>query len=976
MSPHSRRPPGSGHERLALLAILDEQAGVTENDLDGRIIRVNARFEQLCGYGEAELLGQTFELLDSGVHNADFWEAIWQQLRAGQAWHGEICNRAKDGQLFWEDTVIAPVPGPDGQTLKYIAVRRDITPTKQAQAELQARRAELARVQHLAGVGGWTLDRGRQRLLLSDECRRLLGLPPGEDLDLNGAARLFRSADWNALRQAIREAAEHGQPFDRLLALRARNTAPRWFRAMGETDTAPGRAPQLVGALQEVTALTLAQRSAEANERTLRSAIEALDEPFALFDADEALVFCNERYRYLVGTQHGTVQPGMQYEDVVRLGMRNGGALPDTDDVEGWVQEQIALFRTRHSDQQNALRDGRWIRAINRGTADGMHVVFRIDVTESRRRIEAAGAAARSKSQFLANMSHEIRTPLNAVLGMLQLLGHTTLDAEQSDLLHKADGAARHLLGLLNDILDHSKAEAGKMTLEPLPLHLPHLLDELRVILSANIGSKPVALNLVLDPQVPHWLVADAMRLQQVLINLAGNALKFTERGEVRVEVRLVGLDDTTARLHFAVTDTGIGIAPEQREAIFAAFSQAEISTTRRFGGTGLGLSISQRLVHLMGGDLQLDSELGRGSCFHFELPLPLADAATVAGMAPRPAAAPGPSAAPGAPRLAGLRLLLAEDNALNREVARKLLGREGATVVCAEDGEQALAALDREPFDLVLMDMQMPHMDGLQATRQLRRDPRWATLPVLAMTANASAEDRNTCLAAGMNGHVGKPFNLDTLVALVLGLCGHAPLPGHRPDAPPPAWEDSAVLDDAGALARFGHDRNFYAGLLREFDPQARRLVDRLLQQGDRDAAHQLKSGAAAVGAYRLSALCAVLEAGREPSIAADDAKRLQAELDAVSRAVQGWLSTFDGAQHGAAALAPTLQALADSLHSQSLDCFDRFDALVAAHGEQLGAALDPLREAMAAFDTEAAETACRGLLFDLSQSKGLSAH
>ncbi len=947
------------HERLTLLDILDQQTGVTESDPQGRITWVNRRFEQISGYCSDELLGRDHRLLHSGMHDAAFWKDVWAVIGTGAPWQGELCNRAKDGHLFWEDTVIAPLPGLDGRTAKYIAVRRDISAAKLAEAELQAGRLALARTKRLAGVGGWTLHPGRQLLQLSDESRRILGLAPGQDLDLSQAVGHLRNENLRSLRAAIHDAAALGRPFDCLLQLRSTGLQQRWVRVIGEIDASHGQLPLVVGALQDVTALTLAQRSAEASERTLRSAIEALDAPFALFDADERLLFCNERYRDLVGDRHGSVEQGMSYEEVLRLGMRNGKALPATPDIESWVLQQIENFRSQHSDNQNALQDGRWIRAINRITADGLHVVFRIDVTESRRYIEAAGAAARSKSQFLANMSHEIRTPLNAVLGMLQLLGHTQMDAEQADLVGKADGAARHLLGLLNNILDHSKAEAGKMTLDPQPFELPRLLDDLRLMLSANLGDKPLQLRIDADPRLPDWLLGDALRLQQVLINLGGNAIKFTERGHVCLQLRLAQEQARHLAVRFEISDTGIGIAPDQQRHIFAGFTQAEASTSRRYGGTGLGLSISQRLVQLMGGELQLHSEPGRGSRFFFTLPLPRTQP-------PAPVALPLASTGP---RLAGLRLLLAEDNALNREVALKLLGREGARVDCAEDGLQALAALAAADYDLVLMDMQMPRLDGLQATRQLRREPRWAMLPVLAMTANASPADRAASLAAGMDGHVGKPFDLDDLVDAILNLCRRTPTPrGFRTGAPAP--DESQVLDDAGALARLGHDRLFYGGLLHEFVPLAERLADAILARGDRDAAHQLRGNAAAVGAHRLAALCAAIEAGK------GNHERLRPELDDLLQAIQRWLLTFDSPSADGGDLALALDALADSLQRRALDCFDRYDALIATHGPRLGEALLPLRQAMESFDTEAAVTACRALRLDPGQTSTRFAH
>ncbi len=383
---------------------------------------------------------------------------------------------------------------------------------------------------------------------------------------------------------------------------------------------------------------------------------------------------------------------------------------------------------------------------------------------------QAAEAASRAKSEFLANMSHEIRTPMNAILGLLALTQSTPLDARQQDYLNKTEGAAKSLLGLINDILDFSKIEAGKMTLDPRPFSVQRLLDELAVVLAANLRSKPVEIRFELAPDVPAHLLGDDMRLQQVLINLAGNAIKFTDAGEVVVAVRALSQDEHEAVLAFSVRDTGIGIAPEQQSHIFGHFSQAESSTTRRFGGSGLGLAISKRIVELMGGELSLQSVLGRGSTFAFVLRLPKAEPA------PAMAAAPASRESGSKPRrLQGLRILLVEDNKINQMVADGLLSGEGAQVTVAANGQLGVEAVFQQPgaFDLVLMDVQMPVMDGYEATRTIRKHPAFAQLPIIAMTANAMAEDRAACLQAGMNDHVGKPFELNQLVQLLLRVVG-----------------------------------------------------------------------------------------------------------------------------------------------------------------------------------------------------------
>jgi PAS domain S-box-containing protein len=392
------------------------------------------------------------------------------------------------------------------------------------------------------------------------------------------------------------------------------------------------------------------------------------------------------------------------------------------------------------------------------------------DVTSYVQALARAEQASIAKGQFLANMSHEIRTPMNASLGLLNLLQDTPLNATQMDFVGKTDGAARSLLGLLNDILDFSKVEAGKMTLDPRPFSLDKVLKDLTVILKSNVGDKPVAVRFDVAPDVPRILLGDDMRLQQVLINLGGNAIKFTSQGEVVLRVRQLERDATNTLLEFAMCDSGIGIAPENQAHIFSGFSQAEASTTRRFGGTGLGLSISSRLVNLLGGTLQLNSADGQGSTFYFQLRFPLASLPL--------AELPSPATGAGVPekikRLQGLRILVVEDNKINQMVAKGLLGKEGADITMADNGELGVAAVAAAlpPFDVVLMDVQMPVMDGYAATRAIRQDLGLTHLPIIAMTANAMASDRVACLDAGMDDHVGKPFDLDHLVATLLRLC------------------------------------------------------------------------------------------------------------------------------------------------------------------------------------------------------------
>ena len=913
-------------ESSTLLSTVETHTIVSIADHLGTITDVNDAYCAISGYSRDELVGKNHRIGNSGVHSAQFWTDMWAVISTGASWRGDVCNRAKDGSLYWVDSIVAPFVGDDGQVERFVSIRTDITERKRAQQVL----AEVSDRMALAIEGGsdglWDwMDVTQDAQWWAPNYYALLGYDPQEmpALASNYLALLHPDSREHSIK-AGQDAMAGLRPFDVEVQLRTKHRGYRWFHTRAKVYfDGQGRAVRMSGATQDITE----RRERDQELHLLESCIARIKDSIVITSATPLrepgpeIVFVNRAFERLTG-----------YSQAQALGrtprMLQG---PDTDRAAlARIYHAISRGESISEELLNYAKDGTpyWIEVsispvMSESGAVSHFVAVERDITERRRNdatlrdaLAKAEQANVAKSQFVANMSHEIRTPMNAILGMLKLLQNTDLTLHQLDYVAKTEGAARSLLGLLNDILDYSKVEAGKMTLDPRPFRLDQLMRDLSVILSANAGAKNIEVLFDVDPAVPKCLLGDDMRLQQVLINLGGNAIKFTSAGEVVLQVRMVEQTAQDVLVEFAMQDSGIGIAPENRTHIFSGFSQAEASTTRRFGGTGLGLAISSRMVGLMGGELAVDSTLGEGSRFHFQIRCPVAQMpATPEPVPPRPAlgalktlivddnavardvlrhmvesmgwqadtASSGAEAiarveacateqsppyaaifmdwqmpeidgwetsqrirklnagaatpivvmvtahgrevlaqrsatehaqingflvkpvtasmlhdavveakaaasaavlgqnpaAPRAPvkpkRLLGLRLLVVEDNKINQMVAKGLLVQEGATVTLADNGQLGVEAVAAEQpaFDAVLMDVQMPVMDGYTATRAIRQELGLTDLPIVAMTANAMASDRAACLAAGMNDHVGKPFELDHLVAMLLRITG-----------------------------------------------------------------------------------------------------------------------------------------------------------------------------------------------------------
>ena len=518
---------------------------------------------------------------------------------------------------------------------------------------------------------------------------------------------------------------------------------------------------------------------------------------------------------------------------------------------------------------------------------------LRVAERDARAASERASAASRIKSQFLANMSHEIRTPMNGVLGMTALALDTQLTPEQREYLEAVQTSAESLLAIINDILDISKIEAGKLTIENIPFSLQRTLDTALVPLLSRAAQKNLVLEVAVAPGTPDDVLGDPLRLRQVLVNLVGNALKFTKEGGIFV---CVSAGDGPDMLHFSVADTGVGIPPDRHGLVFQAFRQADDSTARNFGGTGLGLAICKELVQLMGGRIWVESEVGAGSQFHFDVHLP----AAAVERAPDKS---GEMPAVRAPALAKrLRVLVAEDNAVNTKLALRFLQKLDCDGVHVENGALAFEKVFEERFDVVLMDMQMPVLDGLDATRKIReREARdGGHVPIIALTANAMKGDSDAAFAAGMDGYLSKPLDIAALRQALsqIGKTEATPVPS----SPFVMYAES---DAKRALVSCGGEEDLFVEVIGEFRKDWPKVFDDLRAALEANnayqvmrAAHRIKGALLAMGAGRGSHLAQLLEeAGRGGDVSqcgslADALSRELAHCDEVLRAIAARLA------------------------------------------------------------------------------------
>ena len=525
------------------------------------------------------------------------------------------------------------------------------------------------------------------------------------------------------------------------------------------SEEGPGaRFRALVDALNPWGARARAEADAQRAERRLREALDALPEGVVFLDGEGRYILWNKAYAEIYHRSADLFAVGRRLSETLRIGVERGDYPAAIGREEEWLAERLELLRNptaeRHEQQ---ILDGRWVMIEERRTADGGVVGLRVDITAMKAQakaledaLERAGAASRAKSEFLANMSHELRTPLNGVMGLAQVLIRTPLDPSQKTLVSEILDSAGRLNGLIGDLFEFNTLEAGRVEIARAAFTPADVVTRAAAVFEPIAANKGLALSVEIAAGAEGVAIGDADRLGQVLEQLLSNAVKFTAEGAVTVTLAVEEAAGEADHWRLEVADTGVGFDSGQAERLFGGFEMGDASTTREHGGAGLGLAICRRLSVLMGGRIEAFGEPGKGARFVITLPLG------------RPVAAPLPSDRP-------LRVLLADDNATNRKVVELILEAVGAEVESVENGAEAVAAAEADGFDLVLMDLQMPVMDGLTGIREIRRNEHDAIRPrrpIIVLSANSSAEDVAASRVAGADGHLGKPIRPEALLA------------------------------------------------------------------------------------------------------------------------------------------------------------------------------------------------------------------
>lgn len=878
--------------------------GILVANQSGLITRANQCCHDIFGYENQELVGAPIELLVPDIHREGHSHCRQQYLdnpSVRQMLHKQkdrhILGRRKNGSLLPVEISLSPVV--QGGEPLIIAMISDISQKVRTEKALLENQKQLEKIQSIAQVGTWRYDFKDDRFNGSPQFFRSFNLSPNAHPCLKELAQNIFSEDYELTYWTWQAFLQSGT-LDctcRILI----NREIRWMRIQAKLEYDKQQQPRhALGLISDVSDLRRAELQTQEERDRAKTYLEVVEVFLVALDHQARIQLINRKACEVLGYREEELL-GQAWDNYCAPGLREGWKLLFPRLMSG--QENIETLceypiHTANGDER-IINFRRYVIRNREGEPIGM-ISSGLDVTEERlaqkalaeykeqleekveertRQLDTARREAeqlaRVKSDFLANMSHEIRTPLNAILGLAQVGLRENFSRKTQRLFTQMLDSGQLLLGIINEILDFSKIDAGKLRIEAEAVNLKRLQEHLRTLSEGPALDKGIQLGIYCADDLPEWISCDFLRLTQILGNLLSNAIKFTTSGKVFVRIERRGEE-----LLASVTDTGIGMNEEQISRLFNPFEQADSSTTRNFGGTGLGLAISRRLSQLMGGDIHVQSELGKGSTFTLSLPLQPLSAEKMATIAGGQAPAHCCNRAPDGNRLAGIRILAAEDNPVNQIVLTEMLGQEGAELTCCSDGFEALSKLEQAQaccWDIVLTDIQMPRMDGYTLARQiLKLAPE---IPIIGLTAHAMQEEKDRCIANGMKAHISKPVDLENLVTAILAHAKRTQAPLHAltasiaeaPNTPPHPASGSTKLPDVdftALLRRFNQRSEFVEKIIQtayEANSDLPRRLRQSMEQSDFSAlallAHTLKGTAGSLQATRLQELSAITE-------------------------------------------------------------------------------------------------------------------
>jgi PAS domain S-box-containing protein len=916
----------TSEERMGLLVDNIKDYAIVMLDAEGKILRWNEGASGISGYKSEEIVGKhvstfyTQEDVSKGIPLANLLAANERGEMQTEGW-----QKRKDGSLFWAHITITRLVDEEKKMRGFVKITRDITEQMRAETAIRQSRAQLAMSQQLAHIGSWELDLETKSLNWSDELYHIYG-QSHEEIKFERMFLLTHPADREFVMNTILDAVNKPSSFDFRRRIIRTDGSVRMLHSLGEVIYNDSGIPvKMVGADQDIT-----DRLHEEEMEKLAMAATKSFNSVIIANSEGKIEWVNEGFTKLTGYSYEEVQnthgellrrgalTGLSHEmvDYQKLLHNNKPVVYESKNYskngeEYWVIttltpvigqdgkiERIIAIDSDISERKKVEED---LILSNRIAEHSLKKGNKAltDLLRAKKELEESMTV---KEQFLAKMSHEIRTPMNAIVGLSDILMESTLSPEQQECMDAIRLSSQNLLTIINDILDFSRLSSGKVDLESIPFRPTDVAEGVLRTVGFSATQKGIELSVEADrSKLPEYVMGDSGRLRQILINLVGNAIKFTEKGKITITEKLVEEYDGKVILQFIVSDTGIGIPPDRLETIFDSFTQASNETTRKYGGSGLGLTIVKQLSELHNGSVSVESKLGEGSRFTVNLQYVVADAMQL-GPEEHHDRLPETS-------LDGKRILLAEDNEMNQMLARRVFEKWNFILEIAGNGKIAVDRLAKEHFDLVLMDVQMPEMDGYTATQYIRNNmPKEKSgIPIIAMTAHAIVGEAEKCISLGMNDYISKPFNRNVLYEKICALLKQRPVTAAPEENHMAKHKTSFEVVDLSYLSELAEgSEEFILKMIRAFLIQTPQLIDQMKQgaalkqwQEVRGAAHKMKPSMDFIGIHSLKSVVASIENNAHDQKNLDKLPTMIAEVETVCEKAMQELESMLPAEH-----------------------------------------------------------------------------